>query len=648
MENANVIPDRIAQALAAFPPFTMMAPQEVHKLASQARVRAVVSGERLFQQGDPPPKDVTFLQRGRVEYHWKTERGSELVDVRDVGDLIGLSSLIGGAPYRVSAEVVEDSLLYVLSGDHFLELIGSNDAARYYVRRHLFWATRVGGKITIPEEARIHEKRTILQAHLDGGQALRPRPLDRLLTCQPGDSLRQAAELIVSKRVPSALVVDERRHPLGVVTSTALLRHVIVGGGDAEGPVSEVMVSPVYTVDPNTSTTAAILLMMRERVGQVCITEDGTTDSPALDVCSHKDLLAQSGNHPAGLLREMRMARGVSRLKEICDEIEQIARSYLEAGVSGVFLGQICAELYDGLVERLTELALGTMGSSAKALSKLRWAWMSVGSDGRREQVLRTDMDNALIFESTGSEEEDEANRSLLLQLAEKVVSMMVECGFSRCQGGVMASNPRWCRTDREWSAEVQAVSCDNSDSLLRALILFDLRHVAGEKALCLKLRKEIFDTVGKEDGLKRKLAEFATETPPPLNFFGKFIVEKKGGNAGEFDIKARGLAPLRDAARVFALDRGLIRHYSTGGRFEEIREKVPEMEEVAKLAYEAYDFLLRLRTLTGLRRGDSGRFIEPSALSKLERSQLSNVFDMVRMVQQSLRSAFRIEPIRR
>jgi len=273
---------------------------------------------------------------------------------------------------------------------------------------------------------------------------------------------------------------------------------------------------------------------------------------------------------------------------------------------------------------------------------------MSVGSDGRREQVLRTDMDNALIFESTGSENEDEANRSLLLQLAEKVVSMMVECGFSRCQGGVMASNPRWCRTDREWSAEVRAASCDDPDSLLRGLILFDSRHVAGEKELCLKIRKEIFDTVRKEEALKRKLAEFATETPPPLNFFGKFIVEKKGGNAGEFDIKARGLAPLRDAARVLALDRGLIRHYSTGGRFEEIREKVPEMEEVAKLAYEAYDFLLRLRTLTGLRRGDSGRFIQPGSLSKLERSQLSNVFDVVRMVQQSWRSAFRIEPMRR
>ncbi len=269
---------------------------------------------------------------------------------------------------------------------------------------------------------------------------------------------------------------------------------------------------------------------------------------------------------------------------------------------------------------------------------------MSVGSDGRREQVLRTDMDNAFIFASTGDADQDEAHRQVFLQLAEHVVSLLVECGFTRCQGGVMASNPRWCKSDTEWAAEIRSYDSFDPEAMLRAIVLFDLRYVTGDEAICEKIRNAIFDAVEQSGQIQRRLAELIVEVPPPLNFRGKFMVEKKGGNAGEFDIKGRGLAPLRDAARAFALKYRLTRHYSTGGRFEHLKEAAPDLAETAGLAYEAYDFLLRLRIHTGLRRGDAGRFIDPSTLTKLERAQLSNVFDVLRMVQSAVRYEFRLE----
>ena len=126
--------------------------------------------------------------------------------------------------------------------------------------------------------------------------------------------------------------------------------------------------------------------------------------------------------------------------------------------------------------------------------------------------------------------------------------------------------------------------------------------------------------------------------TTAPLNFRGKFMVEQKGGHEGQFDIKGRALAPLRDAARVLALKHGLTRHYSTGGRWLDLGRQVPARRELAQLAREGYDFLLRIRTMTGLRKGDAGRFIDPSALTKMERVQLTNVFDVLRMVQDAVR----------
>jgi CBS domain-containing protein len=645
MSQKNVIPERIAEALMRFPPFSMLPEKAVHDLASVATVWMVPTGETVWKQGEQPGDDVLFLARGRVEYIWNHEERSERVDVRDVGDVLGLSALVRNEPFRITAQALEDSLFYGMPWARVRVLLEQNDTARNYVRRHLFWAVRVGSPIEFsePTESSIAGRaKNILQAHLDGAQIVQPRAPERLLTCGPESSIQDAATLMSSKRVPSVLIVDEKRHPLGIVTSNTLVKYVIVDGHDKSGPVSRIMASPVFTIAPRSSATAATLLMLRERIGQVCVTEDGTPNSPALDVCTHKDLLAQSGHHPAGLLREIRFAKSPARFRELCDEIKTIAQSYLEAGISAIYLGQICAELYDELAQRLLALSAEELADEGVKLPRVSWAWMSVGSDGRREQILRTDMDNALVFGASPTPVEDEQARAIFVQLASRVIDKLAAAGFARCQGGVMALNPKWCRTTTEWITEIEALgSSTDGEALLRATVLYDLRYVAGERELCDQLRAKIQQTITAQPGLQRRLAELIIDTAPPLNFIGRFVVETLGIGNQELDLKSRGMAPLRDAARLFSLKHQLNRHYSTGGRWDELRRAVPGMRETAALAREAYDFLLRLRTLNGLRRGDSGRHLDPSTLTQLERAQLANVFDVVRTVQQIVQAEF-------
>ncbi|MGH8021320.1 MAG: Crp/Fnr family transcriptional regulator [Opitutaceae bacterium] len=108
----NVIPGRIADALRQFPPFSMFPAADVLALAGEATVRVVIKGERLWDQGASPGEELLFLAQGRIEYIWTVEGRAELVDVRDVGDLLGLTALIEGKPFR--AHVVEDSVCYGL------------------------------------------------------------------------------------------------------------------------------------------------------------------------------------------------------------------------------------------------------------------------------------------------------------------------------------------------------------------------------------------------------------------------------------------------------------------------------------------------------------------------------------------------------
>lgn len=649
MDESNLIPDRIAATLRKYPPFSMLAASAIEAMAQSAHVRVLVAGEKVWSQGDPPGDSLYVLVRGRVEYHITSDGQTELVAVRDEGDLLGLTPLLRGEPVRTTAKVVEDTVLYGLAWKPIQRLLADHDDARHYVNRHLFWTTRLGGESTTvptPEDDAISGRaKNILQAHLAGGKVIQPRALERLLTCSPETSIHEAAMTMAKRRVPSVLVVDELRRPLGIVTQSAIVKQVVAGNLPRSNPVVDIMASPVITVSALSSATAAILLMLRERIGQVCVTEDGTPATPALDVFTNKDLLAQSGHHPAGLLREFRHARTVARLRELCDEIEEITGSYLEAGVSAIFLGQICAELYDELVQRLLELATEELATSGVTLPAVPWGWLSVGSDGRREQTLRTDMDNALVFAASDSPETDQAHRERFLQLTTKVVAMMVECGFARCQGGVMASNPNWCRTDAEWLREIKEISTSTEDEpLFRGIVLYDMRFVAGNPAIVRPVRQAIIDSVRNNAWLQRRLGNLVIETPPPLNFWGKFVIERRGDRAGEFDLKGRALAPLRDAARLLALKHNQLRRYSTGGRWEDLRRNVPALAELAKVAREAYDVLLALRLTTAISRHDSGRFVDPSRLSKLEKARLAQAFDVVRMVQTHVRLAFNLE----
>lgn len=649
MDETNLIPDRIAATLRQFPPFSMLPPDSIADLAQSAHVRVLVAGEQVWHQGDPPGEDLDVLVRGRIEYHITSDEQTEMVAVRDEGDLLGLTPLLRSQPARTTAKVVEDSVLYGLPWNGLQRLLTNSDDARHYVNRHLFWTTRLGGEVNrlpaLQSEGITSRAKNILQAHLVGGRVIQPRSPDRLLTCTPETSIHAAARLMAKRRVPSLLVVDPEGRPLGIITQSAIVKQVVAGELPRESPVEQIMASPVITVSALSSATAAILLMLRERIGQVCVTQDGTTATPALDVFTHKDLLAQSGHHPAGLLREFRHARTVARLRELCDEVEEITGSYLDASVSAIFLGQICAELYDELIQRLLELTTTEMNAAGTPLPSVSWAWLSVGSDGRREQTLRTDMDNALVFGAAATAEEDEKNRKTFLQFTHAVVAQMVECGFARCQGGVMASNPRWCRTDREWLEEIKVISTSTEpDPLFRGIVLYDMRFVSGDPAMVWPVRQAIIDSVRSNSWLQRRLAELVIETPPPLNFWGKFVVESRGDHVGEFDLKGRAIAPLRDAGRILTLKHNQLRRYSTGGRWEDIQRNVPALEEMAKVAREAYDVLLTLRLQTAIARQNSGRFVDPSKLSKLEKARLAHAFDVVRMVQTHVRLAFSLE----
>jgi CBS domain-containing protein len=161
---------------------------------------------------------------------------------------------------------------------------------------------------------------------------------------------------------------------------------------------------------------------------------------------------------------------------------------------------------------------------------------------------------------------------------------------------------------------------------------------------LAEKMALHIYDLVEEKKIFLNYLAQNALLNPPPLGFFRNFVVEKSGQHRDKFDIKLRAMMPLADAARLLILSYRMVGINNTFKRYEKLAELEPHNRDTFLEAGKAYEIFTRIRVIEGLKSGDSGRFIHPEALGKLQRQLLKNAFIPIDDIQKIIRVRFQLE----
>jgi CBS domain-containing protein len=261
------------------------------------------------------------------------------------------------------------------------------------------------------------------------------------------------------------------------------------------------------------------------------------------------------------------------------------------------------------------------------------YAWIVFGSEGRQEQILLTDQDNALIYR-----DDTPQACQYFSQLAQQVVNGLIQAGFPPCSGGYMATN--WLRPLKEWKQLFKSwVETPEPQALLEASIFFDLRAVYG--ALNIDSLDKILLNAGKNALFLAHMARNALGFQPPLGFFRR-IVEEEGG----VDLKKGGLMPIVNLARLYALAAGAPAR-STLARLEAIKHNSDLGKDKAEILIEAFHFFLHLRLREQLRTYQAGRLpgnrVPLDALLPLERINLKEVFLAIREIQNLTGQAFQI-----
>jgi CBS domain-containing protein len=626
-QHKNEIVHRIYDFIKNYPPFHLLNDTDLWSVSKTADVRYLDPGEILFDIGEMPPKLFYIVNDGAINLF---QQDDTLVETCDEGDVLGLRPLIAQSPYLLRAVASEETLLYCISTEVFVPFIDKYPGVGKYIATN--FAVGVGNKYHSSNQTK--SSRDMSGIYTEARITKKDEPP---IYIDGSISIRDAAKIMVNKKIGSIIICDERQYPKGIMTDKDLRTKVVAGDISKDEPVASIMSSPVVCVKPNLSIAELQLAMIRHKIDHLVVTDDGTPHNPVLAVISKRDLVVSQSNSPTNLFKEIQKAESIEKLKNLRDRLEELINGYIQNDVPVKFILEIASEINDEIIRKAIHLC--ELKADPHYFSEVEYTFLLMGSMARKEQLLRTDQDNAIIYHDNPALPD---LKEKLLSLASDITKSLNEIGYEYCPSDMMASNPEHCLTLEEWEHTFYKwITQPGEKEVMMCTIFFDYRPVYGNQDLAVRLSEYIFKLLDKQEVFLRHLAQNAISNPPPLSFFRKFVVEKSGEHKDSFDIKLRAMMPMVDAARLLTLQYRIQGVYSTIERYQALVDKDSNNAELYHFAALAYETLLKVRTKHGIKNKDKGRHIQPDEMDKFSRLQLRNAFQPIHDLQNIIKIRF-------
>ena len=634
---SNSIAARVADFLSNFPPFSLIKEDELLEISEESKVLYFDKGQYIFRKSEEVHDHFYIVHKGAIDLEkFDEHQETETIDKCDEGDVFGLRPLFAKENYQINAITSEESILYAIPINKFKPLAAANiDVSDFLIES---FASNSRNPYAIENKGQLFEANDKLYQN-DSHYELQPVPIvKKIVTVSPDTSIRKAAQLMSQKKVGSVIVV-ENENPLGIVTDGDFRKLIATGEVSIGQHISEIMNSPVICYSKNITIAQAQLTMMKHKINHICITKDGTPNSKVKGIVSEHDIVLSQGNNPAVLMKAIKRSNSTKNLKRIRNKIMLLLEGYLKNNIPLTHISNVMFELNDATIKRVIERCLLKMGDPPP----VDFAWMSLGSQGRKEQLLHTDQDNAIVFANVPSEDLEEV-RAYFLKLASRVTKRLNIIGYKFCPAEMMARNPKYCLSLDEWKAQfTDWIAEPGMDEILLCQIFFDYDISYGNVRLTNSLSDHIYERLKATRVFLNRLAANALRNPSPLGFFRQFLVEQDGKHKDQFDIKKRGLLPLTDAARLLILDNGVKNISNTASRFEKMAQLDPTNKELYLACAYSTKALLKYRTRQGLLHKDDGRYIKLESLTKEDKLKLKRCFKTIKEIQDLIKIRYEV-----
>lgn len=505
-------------------------------------------------------------------------------------------------------------------------------------------ASRRGIIITLKEvspKRQYTKDKEVLSHDLLDSLLLMNRPLhtikNEIRICESTDSIQEVA-MRMSRKGRNILFVMNKSDIIGVITTSDLKKRVVARGLSLSLPAREIMTSPIVSIKENALLYEAMLLMNREEISHVALKNTGDVITGVIGV---EDIIDIQQNTVSYLIREIENADHVSHLGRLYKRLLVLVKTLTDSGDKIENVSRIITSVNDAIHSRIIGLALEDRESPP-----CRFAFVVLGSEGRREQTLETDQDNAIIIEDV-PEDMLSCVSSYFQGLGERVNSDLNAVGLKYCKGEVMARNPRWSQPLSVWKGYFSDwIESGSPQGILDASIFFDFRKIYGADYLVDDLRDHVHRVSDNRAAFFHHMAQGVLKFRPAQNIFGNIVVGEGSADEVLFDIK-KAIFPVVAMLRVYSIRDKIVETNSL-----ERARKLYMNKSIQKSDYdylvESFSYMtrLRLRFQAGriLDNEIAGNAIDLSSLSGIELSTLKKILSEIHELQNRVSIDFRLE----
>jgi CBS domain-containing protein len=597
-------------------PFSEMSTSELTALFAHARVSYHPAGDTLVPANTLLDECWVVVQ-GRVRGERSAGAANGALELT-TGEMFPIGALLTARP-AISRFFADDEVfaLHIPKSD-FMHAVAHTPVLSDFCDRRLTFLLERSRRALQSSYAAEHSAEQQLPRTL--ASLIRRDPL----TVAPTATIRETLEAMQAAAVGSMIVIDAARKPIGILTERDIVPRVLLANRAITDPIMMVTSSPVATL-PETATAVDGALLMAERGFRHAVVVDA--NGALRGVVSERDLFALQRHTLTGVSGAINRANSVAQLAICANDARQLARNLIAQGVESLTMTRFVSRLNDQIARRLLDMIAKKNG-----LRNSSMCWIALGSEGRHEQTISTDQDNALIL----SADIDVANA---LSFAREVNEALARCGFPLCKGNIMASNPALALSAPAWIERfTEWIDRGNPQSLLQANIFFDLRALWGNEALAENVQRDVLSRAQINSRFLKQLSDNALSVEPPLNWLGNLSATAEIDGRQIIDLKRYGARPFVDAARVLALANAMSATNTV--------ERLQALSATGKLKpsevtewTDAFGFLqsLRLRVQEKNSLPDQPNSVFIDTLSPMDARILKECFRQARKLQQRL-----------
>lgn len=617
-------------------PFHLL-PEDV--LAGVADLLQVVKYNKesmIYQQEVTKMKGVDLIVKGEYEsFFYDTAQNKRSLEKHQAGYCFGgISVLLNRKRSLKTVLVKKGTVVYFLPRKDFRALCKAYDDFFKY------FTAEFGRRMLEDDFAHFFKRPNSFEESFIASDQFYSRKIESIelrdvISCAASTPIYQAATIMSQNKISCLFIEDDLDGIAGFVTDITLRDKVIARRADPGLPVSSVMDNPIVSISQQAYVYEAVLMMFQTKTRYLLIEKEGKF----IGSISRNKLLSELAQSPLVFIQSVKQALSVQELKNKWERVPQIVSQLIGRGVNPEIVNQVITTVADTIAVKVIESTIAEIGPPPA-----KFVFMVLGSEGRKEQTLKTDQDNAIIYEDKANEQR-ELVREYFLRFAEIVSERLNYIGFSFCTGDLMAKNPKWTHSLSHWKRSYTSWIAESvPETAVNFSTFFDCRFIYGEEAIMNELHAFLDAELQKPLGkLFYTLAKNALQYEPPLTFF-KNIRTQTVGNQEVFDIKT-AMTPIVDFVRVYALKERIFK-VNTGERLKALKEKEVFSETAFHELSQSYYFLMGMRLksqasqiIYDKQRPDN--YISPSKITKIEQVTLIEIFKTIENFQAKIKLEF-------